>query len=80
MAKFPMAGDGNNVPILFSKSQVKNDPECFFCTALTVAIWVYGSGIRNVNRVSAGDEVTSIRPRWARAISEAMYNPKPRPC
>jgi hypothetical protein len=30
MAKFPMAGDGNNVPILFSKSQAKNDPECFF--------------------------------------------------
>jgi hypothetical protein len=31
-----MAGDGNNVPILFSKSQAENDPECFFCTALTV--------------------------------------------
>jgi hypothetical protein len=32
MAKFPMAGDGNDVPILFSKSQAENDPEYFFCT------------------------------------------------
>ena len=69
-----MAGDRNNVPILFSKSQVKNNPKCFFCTALTVAVGLYRSGIRNVNRVSAGDEMTSILPPWARAISEAMYS------
>jgi hypothetical protein len=25
-----MAGDGNDVPILFSKSQAQNDPEGFF--------------------------------------------------
>jgi hypothetical protein len=41
MAEFPMAGDGNNVPILFSKSQVKNEAERFFCTALTEAVGLY---------------------------------------
>jgi CheY-like chemotaxis protein len=30
MAKFPMAGGRSDVPILFSKSQAKNNPECFF--------------------------------------------------
>jgi hypothetical protein len=41
MAEFPMAGGGNNVPILFSKSQAKKEAECFFCTALTVAVGLY---------------------------------------
>ncbi len=37
-------------------------------------------GMRNVKRVSAAVEAASICPPWARAISDAMNNPRPRPC
>jgi hypothetical protein len=38
------------------------------------------TGIRKVNRVSSAVDATSRVPPCARAISEAMYRPSPRPC
>ena len=55
-----MAGDGNNVPILFSKSQAENDPEFFFCTALTVDIGLARIGDQQLNLPSCGVARTRI--------------------
>jgi hypothetical protein len=37
-------------------------------------------GIINSNLVSSGFDTTSRLPLWARAISEAMKSPSPKPC